>query len=148
MPWLSIHITLPMLLLAAVGLEPAVVTLVNLVKNSLGRSSSPSRIAMPAPLRSALEKLPARVDEIHTPAPTPNVPRLAFCRDSAAVGVIMAVLLLQQCIIYEVSYVHAADGPHEMLVCAKQPPTSIQDGKDRCADATVQRETSAANRLE
>src|SRR5216683_229007 len=37
MPWLMIHITMPMLLLAAIGLEPVVVTLVNIVKSSFMR---------------------------------------------------------------------------------------------------------------
>src|SRR5437763_11893707 len=40
MPWLMIHITMPMLLLAAIGLEPAVVTVVNLVKSRLTPSAS------------------------------------------------------------------------------------------------------------
>src|SRR5260370_19859139 len=41
MPWLMIHITMPMLILAAIGLEPAVVTCINFVKNLFARCSSP-----------------------------------------------------------------------------------------------------------
>ena len=41
MPWLMIHITMPMLILAAIGLEPAVVTCINFVKNLFARYSSP-----------------------------------------------------------------------------------------------------------
>ncbi len=106
MPWLSIHITMPMLLLAAIGLQPAVVTLINLVKNSLSRPSS--------------EKLPARADDVKTPAPTPQYrPKVGvFAGFSAVVGVVMAVLLLLPTLhnMYEVTYIHPADGPHEMYV--------------------------------
>ena len=42
MPWLMIHITMPMLILAAIGLEPAVVTCINFVKNFFARYSSPN----------------------------------------------------------------------------------------------------------
>ena len=86
MPWLSIHITMPMLLLAAIGLEPAVVILVNLVKKSLSRSS-------------------AKGEGV-------------FAGFTAVFGVVMAVLLLLPTLhnMYEVDYVHAADGPHEMYV--------------------------------
>src|SRR6266704_3517370 len=86
MPWLSIHITMPMLLLAAIGLEPAVVILVNLVKKSLSRSS-------------------AKGEGV-------------FAGFTAVFGVVMAVLLLLPTLhnMYEVNYVHAADGPHEMYV--------------------------------
>ncbi|HEY6410424.1 MAG TPA: hypothetical protein VIY29_23475, partial [Ktedonobacteraceae bacterium] len=108
MPWLSIHITMPMLLLAAIGLKPAVETLIKLVKNSVAHSSP------------SAEKLPASVDDVNTPAPAPQYrPRVGvFAGFSAVVGVIMAVLLLLPTLhnMYEVSYVHAADGPHEMLV--------------------------------
>ncbi len=109
MPWLSIHITLPMLLLAAVGLEPVVVTFVNLVKNSFTRSVS-----------SSPEKLPARLDDVNAPVPAPQYrPRVGvFAGFTAVVGVIMAALLLLPTLhnMYEVAYVHPADGPHEMLV--------------------------------
>ncbi|HYX50774.1 MAG TPA: flippase activity-associated protein Agl23, partial [Ktedonobacteraceae bacterium] len=39
MPWLMIHITMPMLILAAIGLEPAVVKCINFVKNLFVHSS-------------------------------------------------------------------------------------------------------------
>ena len=41
MPWLMIHITMPMLILAAIGLEPAVVACINFVKNLFAGNSSP-----------------------------------------------------------------------------------------------------------
>jgi predicted membrane-bound mannosyltransferase len=107
MPWLSIHITMPMLLLAAIGLEPALVTLVNLVKNSLSRSSK--------------EKVPALVGESSLPVIPVTASRKqvgVFAGFTAFVGVVMAALLLLPTLhnMYEVTYVHSADGPHEMLV--------------------------------
>ena len=103
MPWLSIHITMPMLLLAAIGLEPAVVTCYNLAKNVFARRST--------------EGLPARAENVNAPAGAPRLrPRLVGI--TAIVGVVMAILLLLPTVhnMYEVTYVHPADGPHEMLV--------------------------------
>src|SRR5229473_134508 len=40
MPWLMIHMTMPMLLLAAVGLEPVVVTLIEAVKSRFARPAT------------------------------------------------------------------------------------------------------------
>jgi len=107
MPWLMIHITMPMLLLAAVGLEPFVVTCINLVKQLFARLSSP--------------KVPTSSNENNMPAHGyPQVrPRVGvFAGGAAILGVILAALLLLPTIhnMYEVSYVHAADGPHEMMV--------------------------------
>lgn len=118
MPWLSIHIVMPMLLLAALGLEPLVLTLVNLVK-SVGRSiPSENRnvVAGLAPARLIPELAPARLAAARI-APAKLVPT-KFAGSAAIVGVVMAVLLLLPTLhnMYEVSQVHAADGPHEMLI--------------------------------
>ncbi len=106
MPWLMIHITMPMLLLAAIGLEPAVVTVVNMAKSRLTRSVSDEE-----PKEARSESLPVIV-----PQPQPRVGVLAGA--TAIVGVVLAVLLLLPTVhnMYEVSYIHAADGPHEMMV--------------------------------
>jgi uncharacterized protein (TIGR03663 family) len=101
MPWLSIHIVIPMLLLAAIGLEPIVLTLINFVKSQgWRRADSPT-----VPGTSAL-----------VPMRSPKVG--VFAGGTAIFGVVMAILLLLPTLhnMYEVSYVHAADGPHEMLV--------------------------------
>jgi predicted membrane-bound mannosyltransferase len=107
MPWLSIHITMPMLVLAAVGLEPVVVTCVNLLKKYLARFVSP-------------DQAPASVERRDTPvvAPRPRPQVGVFASFTAVFGVVMAVLLLLPTVhnMYELSYVHPADGPHEMLV--------------------------------
>jgi len=103
MPWLMIHITMPMLLLAAVGLEPVVVVCLNFVKNLFARLASP--------------KAPVSSNENNGyPQARPKVG--VFAASISFFGVIMAVLLLLPTLhnMYEVSYVHAADGPHEMMV--------------------------------
>src|SRR5258707_11500898 len=107
MPWLMIHITMPMLLLADIGLEPAVVKCINLVKNLYVRLTSPE-----ATMHLQDNNLPVR----GYPQARPRVG--VFAGGASIFGVIMATLLLLPTVhnMYEVSYVHAADGPHEMLV--------------------------------
>src|SRR5713226_7694510 len=83
MPWLTIHMTMPLMLLAGIGLEPFVVTSVNFVKGFFTRRG------------------------------------VGVAGGSAAIlGVVVAVLLLFPTVhnMYELTYVHPADGPHEMLV--------------------------------
>jgi len=110
MPWLSIHIVIPMLLLAAIGLEPIVLTLVKFVKSSFAPAHEQVRTGV---------MNHARTDPDMS-APVPARPRKVgvFAGGTAVFGAIMAVLLLLPTLhnMYEVSYVHAADGPHEMLV--------------------------------
>jgi uncharacterized protein (TIGR03663 family) len=107
MPWLMIHITMPMLILAAIGLEPAVVTCINFVKNLLGHySSSKEAVALNTNNEYAQQFPQAR-------------PKIGiFATSISFLGVIMAVLLLLPTVhnMYEVAYVHPADGPHEMMV--------------------------------
>ncbi|HLX56437.1 MAG TPA: flippase activity-associated protein Agl23 [Ktedonobacteraceae bacterium] len=109
MPWLTIHMTMPLMLLAGVGLEPVVVTSVNFVKGLIARRAA----SVSASSASAGE----------TPAvsfPHAERPRKVgvFAGVGAVLGVVFAVLLLLPTVhnMYEVSYVHPADGPHEMLV--------------------------------
>jgi len=106
MPWLMIHMTMPMMLLAAIGLEPVVMTLVNLVK-SQGR-------------RQAHILTPGLVGERACLHPGLVLPRKVgvLAGGTALVGAVLAVLLLLPTLqnMREVSYVHAADGPHEMMV--------------------------------
>ena len=97
MPWLMIHMTMPMMLLAAVGLEPAVITLWNLAK---GWSKRSARVSV----------------EVATSSASPKVGVLAG--SMAGLSFVLAFLLLLPTLenMYQVSYVHAADGPHEMMV--------------------------------
>ena len=111
MPWLMIHMTMPMLLLAAVGLEPIVLTVVKLVR-SWGRWQG----------RGVECRF---IEHVHAPTnpglapPQPQPRKVGVAAGSTAlVGAVLAVLLLLPTLhnMYEVSYVHAADGPHEMMV--------------------------------
>ena len=107
MPWLMIHITMPMLILAAIGLEPAVVTCINFVKNLLAHYSSSKEVV-------ALNTNGGYAQQYPKARPKFGI----FTTSISFVGVIMAVLLLLPTVhnMYEVAYVHPADGPHEMMV--------------------------------
>jgi uncharacterized protein (TIGR03663 family) len=103
MPWLVIHMTMPMMLLAAIGLEPAVATLFRFVQDRLLAFKARS-VGVPSE-QNPIPALPKR-----------RVGGLAGA--GAALTVVLAVLLLLPTLqnMYEVTYVHAADGPHEMMV--------------------------------
>lgn len=120
MPWLMIHMTMPMLLLAAIGLEPAVVTLAHFVLDRLPVSRFLS-------IKAATEQNPA-----------PVLPVRRKIGSQAGAGatfiVVLAVLLLLPTLhnMYEVTYIHAADGPHEMMVYV-QTTTDINTVMSRIA---------------
>jgi uncharacterized protein (TIGR03663 family) len=117
MPWLMIFMTMPMMLLAAIGLEPSVLTIVNLIQQRRNRNQT-------APKEEAVTSLGAENNEQSLeqpalpvqPAHSRKIGKLAGA--SAIFGVVMAFLLLLPTVhnMYEVSYIHAADGPHEMMV--------------------------------
>lgn len=109
MPWLMIFITMPMMLLAAIGLEPIAVTVLNFVKQWFVRT--PAQAAEP----------PARSNNGATPVLPPRPPRKrvgALAGTGALLGLLAALLLLIPTLhnMYEVSYVEPADGPHEMMI--------------------------------
>jgi uncharacterized protein (TIGR03663 family) len=110
MPWLSIHMTMPLMLLGAIGIEPAVRTVIEMVKNRLARQKEQISSSTSTSLNGGNN------GPVQAPPPRRKVGVLAG--SAALFGVIMAVLLLLPTVhnMYEVSYVHAADGPHEMLV--------------------------------
>jgi uncharacterized protein (TIGR03663 family) len=119
MPWLMIHMTMPMMLLAAIGLEPAVVTLVHLAQDQL----------------LAFRNLSADTGSEQDPIPALPVQGVSGLAGSGAVlTVVLAVLLLLPTLqnMYEVTYVHAADGPHEMMVYV-QTTTDINTIMSRIA---------------
>jgi uncharacterized protein (TIGR03663 family) len=102
MPWLMILITMPMMLLAAIGLEPAVTRVVQLVKERLQQRKM------------------ANLNENETPVLRPgSLPKIGLRSASGAlltcvVAVLLLTLTLQN--MYQVTYVHYADGPHEMMI--------------------------------
>ena len=129
MPWLMIHMTMPMMLLAAIALQPIVVTAVNFVKGRYAHSKAPVKEESASRESTNLEEPDSEngshngvsnderaVPPVWTPQPKKrvSVPVGAM----AILGFVCAILLLLPTLhnMYEVSYVHAADGPHEMMV--------------------------------
>jgi uncharacterized protein (TIGR03663 family) len=104
MPWLMIHMTMPLMILAAIGLEPVVVGVIDLVKTRLAQ-------------RAAVQSTGSGAVPDSVPA-LPDSGKGVFARGTVVAGAALAVLLLLPTLhnMYEVSYVHAADGPHEMMV--------------------------------
>ncbi|HEY4383089.1 MAG TPA: hypothetical protein VGN34_01255, partial [Ktedonobacteraceae bacterium] len=102
MPWLMIHMTMPMMLLAALGLQPAASYVLAWVR---ARRKSAALIDMPASL-AASEQVPTRKR------------RPGLVTGGAFATLTIAFLLLLPTLqnMREVTYVHAADGPHEMMV--------------------------------
>jgi len=101
MPWLVIFITMPMLVLAALGVEPSVMVCYRFARDRFFSVAGSPRAGVGEPLfggSPGRRGLPTAV--------------------AGLLGVIAALLLLLPTIhnMYEVSYVHPADGPHEMLV--------------------------------
>ena len=101
MPWLMIHMTMPMMLLAALGLQPALATAIQFVREKMHR---PAAVADEA---QSMETLPSSTGRR-------SLPKIV----GAWVVVALAVLLLAPTLqnMYQVTYMHAADAPHEMMI--------------------------------
>ncbi len=94
MPWLMIHITMPMMLLAALGLEPVVRRLV--VWGGAMLRQRKEAVASARPAIRAGRRVP--------------VGALA----SLVVAICLLIVTLQN--MFQVNYVHYADAPHEMMI--------------------------------
>jgi len=94
MPWLMIHMAMPMLLLAALGLEPLLEGIVNLVKNW---------------------QLATKIVRYRVQSGKRQETRPA---GGAIFGGLIAIVLLALTLqnMFQVAYVHYADGPHEMMI--------------------------------
>lgn len=105
MPWLMIFMTMPMMLLAAIALEPCVMACYRFAKE---------HFFSPAQPHNTLNS------ESESSAPVvPSRPRIGIGKAALGLfGVVMAVLLFLPTIhnMVEVSYVEPADGPHEMMI--------------------------------
>ncbi|HET8910436.1 MAG TPA: hypothetical protein VFN23_03170, partial [Ktedonobacteraceae bacterium] len=101
MPWLMIHIMLPMLLLGGIMLAPLLkwtwALILDLRARSRSAQTTEEAVAGAQPRWSSRER---------------------WRTGTAVFGVIAVLLLLLPTVhnMYEVSYVHAADGPHEMMI--------------------------------
>jgi uncharacterized protein (TIGR03663 family) len=101
MPWLMIHMTMPLMLLAAIGLQLLVIGLVNTVVQ--WRSDRMKAVAaVDGPIGQGTVRVCRRM--VGRGAILLSVPATLF----------LLVLTLQN--MFQVTYVHAADGPHEMMV--------------------------------
>ena len=94
MPWLIIHITMPMMLLAALGLEPLLMRVVNLVKK-WQPSTKNSRFRVQSGKRR-------------------NIQSAGGAIFGSLIAIVLLGLTLQN--MFQLSYVHYADAPHEMMI--------------------------------
>jgi uncharacterized protein (TIGR03663 family) len=101
MPWLTIHITLPMMLLAGVGLEPAVQVVLKWVQEGWRR------------WRESREEREEGEQEWR-PREVGGRGKVGWAMLTVLVGVVLLVPTVHN--MYEVTYVHEADAPHEMLI--------------------------------
>ncbi len=102
MPWLMIHMTMPLMLLAAIGLQPIVLKL----KDALKRVRTPSGAKAQAKGPDLSGK------QVGT--------RFIASVLGAIVAVFTLVLTLQN--MFQVVYVHPADAPHEMMIYVQTTP--------------------------
>jgi uncharacterized protein (TIGR03663 family) len=100
MPWLMIHMTMPMMLLGAIGLEPIIMTLSQLAKGWLGHAKTTNAL-IPTGRSTAV---PVHVRSV--------------AGITAIVSSVLALFLLMPTLqnMFQVTYVHFADGPHEMMI--------------------------------
>jgi uncharacterized protein (TIGR03663 family) len=95
MPWLVIHLVLPILLLAAIGLDPLLQGIIFEWKE----------------LKVSLEQGRQRSNVVHTVRTVPSR-RVILCGSLSAL--FLLALTLQN--MFQVTYVHYADAPHEMMI--------------------------------
>lgn len=128
MPWLMIHMVIPMLLLAALGLEPCVLLVWKglrqfwLQRSTRQVQKAASGMESVYPSGGAIFKRRARVSYL-----------------LSAAGCLSALLLLIPTLqnMYQVSYVHAADSQHEMMVYV-QTTVYVNTVMEKIAEADQQ----------
>ncbi len=111
MPWLMINMTLPLMLLAAIGLEPGLLICYHFVKERFFSRSTQPQVAATDDVATLSAKNPwAR-------------PHSKAVIGFSIFGVIMAILSLLPTLqnMYQVNYVHDADGPYEMMIYVQTP---------------------------
>ncbi|WP_052888588.1 flippase activity-associated protein Agl23 [Thermogemmatispora carboxidivorans] len=104
MPWLTIHITLPLMVLAGLGLEPGVSVVLSWLQEGWRRWQV-GREAGGAPEEREREWKPR--EEL-------GGRKLGWGLLTVLVGFVLLVPTVHN--MYEVTYVHEADAPHEMLI--------------------------------
>ncbi|GCE11687.1 flippase activity-associated protein Agl23 [Tengunoibacter tsumagoiensis] len=104
MPWLMIHITMPLMLLAAIGLEPLVVKISDWLAEEQNKQND--LVSTKATVKRKLPVAPARPVWVRI-----NGVATAL---SGVLAIFLLVLTIHN--MFQVTYVHAADGPHEMMI--------------------------------
>jgi hypothetical protein len=105
MPWLTIHMTMPLMLLASLGLDPLVARLLQSVKN--WRCTDITRVG------SAILA--------YQPQSNKN-PFWVNIRLMLAFIVALFLLIVTFQNMFQLTYIHAADGPHEMMIYVQTTP--------------------------
>jgi uncharacterized protein (TIGR03663 family) len=108
MPWLVIHIALPMMLLATIGLEPVTEVITMVVKK----------------LQRDVKNDKNRIQSVECMKPKRSAIFGAF------VALFLLILTLQN--MFQVTYVHYADGPQEMMIYVQSTAdvTTVMDKID------------------
>lgn len=101
MPWLTIHMTMPMMILAAIGLEPAARRLVDAAKWAMSKFAERRENAAGPGL-------------VSSPPVRPGMPALIGSGLTIVLALMLLVPTLQN--MYQVTYVHSADAGHEMMI--------------------------------
>jgi hypothetical protein len=113
MPWLMIHMTMPLMLLAAIGLQLIVLTL-------FGRVKGWYTALVTRPAKQSLDS-----GSLPTSGPRPR-PSLGggIVLGSAIFGALLAVFTLVLTLqnMFQVVYVDPADAPHEMMIYVQTTP--------------------------
>lgn len=116
MPWLMIFMVMPMCLLAAIGLEPCIITLWNWFKGW----QENRRTTSVTPVATAETGVPF----LERPVRSARPPVGMGAGMIAVFGIVCAILLLIPTLhnMYEVNFVDPADGPHEMMIYVQTTP--------------------------
>jgi uncharacterized protein (TIGR03663 family) len=132
MPWLTIHMTMPLMILAALALQPAASTIWQAIKNSKfisqQASNSQDSVAnsetaigtMEDDSEIAISKTEdgSEVVVSTTPAVLPSLTRKRRSLAGAIAVLGCALILLAPTLqnMFQLSYIHQADAPHEMMI--------------------------------
>ncbi len=127
MPWLTIHMTMPLMILAALALQPAALTIWQALKNSkLIHAQAPDSLDALAGSEVVVSSETTDGSEVVVSVPVVPVvpvvsPLLARRRRSLAGAIVVlgcALLLLAPTLqnMFQLSYIHQADAPHEMMI--------------------------------
>ncbi|GCF08266.1 flippase activity-associated protein Agl23 [Dictyobacter arantiisoli] len=148
MPWLMIHMTMPMMILAAIALESVIQTVWQAIKARRGHvalaveplATSDAEVASPvedeAPEAENETPEVAHTQDIQPVPVTISQPRRrrSYELGASIATIALALLLLIPTLqnMFQVTFVHYADAPHEMMIYV-QTATDINTVMDKVA---------------